>query len=294
MKISQKSEEFLISRTGPVYPPHHSGDYLEEAFIKYWESEGECSRKLIPVHWTAVYNHRANEGFGFGTPNGDLRNKLTSYLRSLDPADKYFIVCTHDDAPAEELPPDTLVFSAGGNSSKLDVPIPLTCGSHDGPGDYLRMIPISFVGSLTHPIRHSLVNSLQGKHGVFLNTIEWSPEVPVDRAELFKQVTQRSIFSLCPRGYGATSYRLYESMQLGSIPVYVSNKHLLPWNDEIDWSEFCVIVSPDNIQNVLQMTLGMPASKVRKMQEKLPEVWQKNFTIEKTCERIARRVKCLP
>ena len=290
MKTTNKSSEFLIDRLDPKYPPHHTGDHLEEAFINFWESEGRGNRKLIPVHWTAVYNHRIKEGLGNRTANGELRDRLKNYLRDLDPKDKYFVVCTHDDAPAEELPPDTLVFSAGGNSSRIDIPIPLTCGPHDGPGDYLRTIPISFVGSLTHPIRHAICSALQGKHGVFLNATEWTSAVPHDRVDLFKQVTQRSIFSLCPRGYGATSYRLYEAMQLGAIPIYVSDKHLLPWSDELDWAQFCVIVRPGDIQNIPQMTLGIPASKIKKMQETLAEVWEKYFTIEATCRHIARRV----
>lgn len=290
MKTAKKSNEFLIERIDPNYPPHHSGDHLEESFIKFWESEGRGNRKLIPIHWTAVYNHRVKEGLGPNTPNSDLRNNLRAYLKDLDPLEKYFVVCTHDDAPTEELPPDTIVFSAGGNSSRIDVPIPLTCGPHDGPGDYLRTIPVSFVGSITHPIRHTMVRSLQGKHGIFINAAEWKPEVPVDRIDLFKSVTQRSIFSLCPRGYGATSYRLYESMQLGAIPVYVSDKHLLPWSDVIDWSEFCVIVSPGDMQNITQMTLGISASKVRKMQDTLSKVWESYFSIEATCHQIFKRV----
>ncbi len=287
---ASKNEELTLQRQDPNYPPHHTGDHLEEAFLKFWEAKGRGPRKLIPVHWTAIYNHRIKEGLGTGTPNGELRDKLKSYLRDLDPSDKYFVVCTHDDAPVEDLPPDTLVFSAGGNSSRIDIPIPLTCGPHDGPGDYLRTIPISFVGSLTHPIRHAMGRALQGKHGVFLSAAEWTPEVPGERVDLFKNVTQRSIFSLCPRGYGATSYRLYEAMQLGAIPVYVSDKHLLPWSDEIDWAEFCVIVKPNNIQDILQMTLGIPASKVKKMQESLKEVWEKHFSIESTCNHIAKRI----
>jgi hypothetical protein len=291
LRTANKSNEFLIDRIDPNYPPHHKGNHLEESFIKFWESEGRGNRKLIPVHWTAVYNHRVKEGLGPGTPNSQLRNQLSEYLRSLNPDDKYFIVCTHDDAPAELLPPDTLVFSAGGNSKRIDISIPLTCGPHDGPGDHIRTIPLSFVGSLTHPLRYSMARTLQGKSGVFLNATEWSPEVPNDRVDLFKKVTQRSIFSLCPRGYGATSYRLYEAMQLGAVPVYVSDRHLLPWSDEIDWSEFCIVVDPDNIQNILEKTLGIPASKLRKMQEKLPVVWEKYFSIDATCENISKRVK---
>lgn len=284
--MTKKSNEFLLDRQDPCYPPHHTGDHLEEAFIKYWEAEGKGPRKLIPIHWTAVYNYRIKEGLGPGTPNGQLRDQLQSYLQELNPYDKYFIVCTHDDAPTECLPPDTLVFSAGGNSSQIDIPIPLTCGPHEGPGDYLRTIPISFIGSLTHPIRYAIDHALRGKPGVFLSSTEWTPEVSEDRVDLFKQVTQRSIFSLCPRGYGATSYRLYEAMQLGAIPVYVSDKHLLPWSDQIDWSKFCVIVKPNDVQNILQMTLAIPASKVRKMQDTLMSVWGKHFSIDATCKHI--------
>lgn len=291
MKIAIKSNDFLLERLDPNYPPHHKGDHLEEKFLKFWESEGAGNRKLIPIHWTAVYNYRVKEGLGPGTPNGELRNKLKTYLKSLDPTEKYFVVCTHDDAPSEELPPNTVVFSAGGNSSRIDVPIPLTCGPHEGPGDNLRTIPISFVGSLTHPIRHIMGKELHGKHGVFLNATNWVPEVSTERADLFKQVTQRSIFSLCPRGYGATSYRLYEAMQLGAIPVYVSDKHLLPWSDEIDWSSFCVIIKPENIINIPQMTLGMEASKVRKMQDILQDVWQNYFSIESTCKHISKKIR---
>jgi hypothetical protein len=66
-------------------------------------------------------------------------------------------------------------------------------------------------------------------------------------------------------------------MQLGSIPVYLSDKHLLPWSDEIDWSEFSIVATPDNMQNILQMTLGMPASKLKTIQRNLENVWEKHF-----------------
>lgn len=284
MKTAPKSEEFLIDRDDPIYPPHHTGEHLEEFFVKFWEqTSGHITRKLIPVHWTAVYNYCIKQGIGPNTPNGDLREKLRNYLRGLDSTDKYFVVCTHDDAPKEDLPPDTIVFGAGGNSNKINIPIPLTCGPHEGSGDFLRTIPISFVGSLTHPIRYEMGREIQGKPGVFLSASEWSPQVSSEKIDLFKKVTQRSIFSLCPRGYGATSYRLYESMQLGAIPVYVSDKHLLPWSDVLDWSSFCVVVSPKDMQNILQMTIGLPASKVRRMQDSLMEIWQNNFSIDATC-----------
>lgn len=289
--LAERNEDFLIQRVGSPYPPHHTGDHLEEAFIKFWEAEGNENRKLIPVHWTAVYNHRVKEGLGPGTPNGILRDKLRSYLNSLDQNGKYFIVCTHDDAPTEELPHDTHVFSAGGNSSRIDIPIPLTCAPHADVRNVIRTIPISFVGSITHQIRFDLLNSLYQKPGVMISADQWTDAVQREKVDLFKRATEQSIFSLCPRGYGATSYRLYEAMQVGSIPIYVSDKHLLPWNDVLDWNEFCIIRNADQITTLYDELINFDAERAYEMQRTAKRVWKDYFSIERTCIQISKRVK---
>jgi xylogalacturonan beta-1,3-xylosyltransferase len=63
-------------------------------------------------------------------------------------------------------------------------------------------------------------------------------------------VTASSRFTLCPRGYDKATYRLYEAMQLGSVPVYISDHHVLPLADELDWEEFCVIVDAGQVSNI--------------------------------------------
>jgi hypothetical protein len=292
--ITELDERLLIQREGAPYPFHHEGMHLEEKFIERWISHisvNTSNRKLIRVNWTAVYNHRVKDGLGQGTENWELRNVLKKYLDSLDRNEKYFVVCTHDDAPAEDLPPDTVVFSAGGNAKKIDVPIPLTSGPHRDFYDHMKTIPISFVGSVTHQIRYELLNKLYGKEGVVINASEWSPNISANQADLFKQIATRSTFSLCPRGYGATSYRLYESMQLGSIPVYVSDNHLLPWNDELDWEKFCVIVKPNEIDSLYNRLMSMPSKKIREMQSSLEFVWNEYFSIDASCNQIIKRVK---
>jgi len=282
--------EFLIERTDPCYPPHHTGDHLEEAFVKFWREDGRGDRKLIPIHWTAVYNYRVKEGLGSNTPNGVLRSKLQKHLDTLDPDEKYFVVCTHDDAPAENLPSDTVIFAAGGNARKIDHAIPLTCGPHAEVQDPVRTVFCSFVGSVTHPLRERALRALYQKPGVVIDATEWQEKVQQDRAMTFKNVAQHSIFSLCPRGYGSTSYRLYESMQLGSIPVYISDRQLLPWSDEIDWSEFCVLVGPQETESLYERLVGITGTQVRKMQESLSGVWERHFSVEASCRHIAKRV----
>ena len=65
----------------------------------------------------------------------------------------------------------------------------------------------------------------------------------------------RSTFSLCPRGYGATSFRICEALQHGSIPVYISDKPWIPFNTIIDFNDYGVIINEkdiDNIDNILK------------------------------------------
>jgi len=55
---------------------------------------------------------------------------------------------------------------------------------------------------------------------------------------------------LCPRGYGATSFRICESLQHGSIPVYISDEPWIPFNDMLDFNDYGVLVDVKDIDNL--------------------------------------------
>ena len=152
------------------------------------------------------------------------------------------------------------------------------------------MIFCSFVGSVTHDVRMELLSELNEKDGYLIKAFRWQQDVPDEQKNLFKAVIEQSRFTLCPRGYGTTSYRLYEAMQVGSIPVYVSDKLMLPWNDELDWSEFCVVISANRINDVDQVLKGYTESEVRAMQDKLHAVYPLYFTIPATYNQIVKRL----
>jgi len=54
--------------------------------------------------------------------------------------------------------------------------------------------------------------------------------------EAYIEAIRGAKFSICPRGISPSSYRLYESMQLGRCPVVVSDDWVPP--DGPDWEEF--------------------------------------------------------
>jgi hypothetical protein len=262
----------------PVYPPYHFGLYLEDYFINEWEkSEVNSDRDFIAVSWTSYYN------------NGCDRGTLQSYLNTLDKNKKYFVVCQHDDAPIEDLPPDTLIFSAGGNFlNKNVIPIPLICSQIPEIPKSKKDIFCSFVGSNTHRIRQKIYEKY--KNIFYFDQSNWQPSISNEKLNNFLNITTRSKFSLAPRGYGPTSFRLYEIFQLNSVPVYVSDRHYLPWSDEIVWKDICVLISENEINDIENILNNISEEKYNSMLKNINKIYSKYFTFEGVYANIIKRI----
>lgn len=262
-----------------VYPSYHEGLYLEDKFFEWFMENGSgIGRYYIPVFWTTCYNDSKTLG-------------LQDLLRRLDPAKEYFTISQHDDAIRESLPPNTICFNAGGNGG--GTPIPLVCSpireEMKMPG-LERDIFCSFVGSNTHPIRAFLYNSLSANPKYFFKIGGWSPTVSDEDLRNFIEVTSRSKFALCPRGYGKSSFRLYEVMQLGAIPVFAYDQKWLPFEDEIEWQDFCVLIPLEKLNSVDEILSSISEEKIAEMQSKLQKIWSDNFTMESIFERISKNL----
>jgi hypothetical protein len=56
-----------------------------------------------------------------------------------------------------------------------------------------------------------------------------------------------SDYGVCVRGKGNYSFRLYEVLAAGRIPLFIDTKCVLPYEDEIDWHKHCVWVDESDI-----------------------------------------------
>ncbi len=277
--LFKKFEKFRQKPKWPVYPPYHQGDYLEEYFIKYFEQNNlDTKRYFIPVAWSSCYINN----------NDSPLFELQEELNSLDNNEEYFIVSTHDDAPRESIPKNTLSFSAGGN--KGNIPIPLVVSSLRSPEKiYEKKYLASFIGSMTHPIRKQILDKFSNNKRFYFQHKNWTPNINYSQLENFIDRTSESYFGLAPRGYGKTSYRLYEIMQLSAIPVYVSDTFWLPWKNEIDWTEICILIKNiDFLDLELQEFLYMNSYEEKIKQIK--ETYENFFTIEKVTQKIIQTV----
>ena len=99
-----------------------------------------------------------------------------------------------------------------------------------------RSIPFNFMGAMTSSSRRSLQNLLINPEiksrypfvakGLTLFTSKWS-KIAVGKYSCpseYRDILLKSAFTLCPEGTNAESYRIYEAIESGSIPVLVHSK----------------------------------------------------------------------
>lgn len=272
--------------SNPPYPPYHRGPYLEHYFQEYYgvhhREFDATGRYYLPISWMDIYSA------------GRDRFPVQRYLNLLDRSQRYFTVSQHDDAPVETFPADTTVFNAGGR--RAGVPIPLISSPIPEPGRYARPERrqlCSFVGSLTHPVRRQLFERYRDRPGfLFLCREKWAIDVNADQMQEFLLSAGDSVFTLCPRGFGRTSYRLYEAMQLGSIPVYVYDDYpWLPWSDRLDWSRLCVLVPAARIPELETILRSYTRERIAGMLAYTEQVYPGHFTMAGCCVQILETLR---
>lgn len=230
------------------YPVDNSHAF-ERWYLDTFLSSDTRERIYLPIQWTAVY---CNNRFG---EDKQIISRLQAYLNKLDTTKSYYTIVQYDHGILNDLSHmDIKVFSMGGG--RVDYPLPLLCMPHAPARGVKQDLTASFIGHETHPCRKS-VFALDGKDGYFISRKQ------VKMSE-YTWYMARSRFSLAPRGVGVTSFRIGESVLAGSIPVYISDVHCIPYSLPFDYG--ILLKLGDDIEEALQ------EADIRAMQERLREV----------------------
>jgi hypothetical protein len=107
----------------------------------------------------------------------------------------------------------------------------------------------SFLGRTgTHPVR-AKVRLLDSSATPCIDVSEGPGRFPgFDHASTYTRLIERSRFVLCPRGFGASSVRIFETMALGRVPVIISDAWRPP--PGVPWSDFSVRVREHDVRNI--------------------------------------------
>jgi hypothetical protein len=92
-----------------------------------------------------------------------------------------------------------------------------------------------------------------------------------------------SDYTVCMRGGGNFSVRFYETMCMGRIPVFIDTDCLLPFDDVLNYRDYCVWVKDDEIPFVAEKIAdfhgALSPSKFIELQQECRVLWQKYFEL---------------
>jgi len=118
----------------------------------------------------------------------------------------------------------------------------------------------------------------------------WSAENNISsfigRSENWKKIMCDSHLTLCPRGYGRTSYRLAESIQLGRVPVFIYSDVLWVPYPHL-YEKFGYAANIYNIESVLQNVLQAGPTEMADRESILTSISESHFTYLGVIEQIS-------
>jgi hypothetical protein len=120
----------------------------------------------------------------------------------------------------------------------------------------------SFIGLRSHPCRGVIFSMQHPENTVIIERKNWfllmnqqNPQTQ-QMALQYKDVLSRSRFSLCPRGHEPSSFRFWESLQAGAIPVFISDAARLPKG--FDWDRCIIRVAEKDISKIPAILAAIP------------------------------------
>lgn len=266
-------QKFQQHHPFPYPPDNHL--IFEEWF--YRQAPIICGRKYLPVFWTGFYVKH------FKGPHSyflDMMKSLQAFLDNLDRSVKYYTIVQYDDGIMHNLAGlDIKVFAMSG--PRVDYPLPLLCSPHQwGKPSGQRKYLANFIGKITHPMREMVLAAFTKRDDVFISTAKFPLDFYVDKIA-------NSIFTLCPRGYGVTSFRILEAIQQGSIPVYISDEFIFPHG--INFEDYGIVIHENEIESLPKLLAEISVEDIERMRIRGRELYVTHFTFE-GCYEIMKQV----
>jgi len=149
----------------------------------------------------------------------------------------------------------------------------------------------SFCGARTHPVRAAVL-ALPTVDAEIRDTTSLSMFTGnLDSFELttaqdtYAQLLARSNYVLCPRGHGPSSFRLFETLAAGRVPVIISDSWLPP--PGIDWDQCSLRVAQKDVHQIPALLRAQRRTDWRRMQSAAMESWRDHFALQRLWDYIA-------
>jgi hypothetical protein len=261
----------------PFKYPEHNNDYgVEQDFFEYINNHPDLKSgnpknadwHYLPIYWTRWHlNHDyAQSG------NEELQREVNQVI--LDDK-KTFTICQYDDGPIVDLGKSIIFISSRKGEKGID--IPLLSSPHKLP--YFKPAKkylASFIGRLsTHPIRGEMAEALADRTDVNIDDGEFGKK-------FFVKKMLESYIALAPRGYGGSSFRFFEAMQLGRVPFLIGDIDTRPFKKFINWRKLSLYA--DNVENIEYILDQQEFKMLELLGRKNSEFYRENLAYQRWCK----------
>ncbi|KAF9662857.1 hypothetical protein SADUNF_Sadunf18G0097900 [Salix dunnii] len=307
-----KEGELPVVHGAPVNDIYSiEGQFLDEfergktPFIARHPDEAHAFFLPISVAYIIHYVYKPRITFA----RDPLQRLVTDYVRVL--ADKYsywnrsqgadhFSVSCHDWAPdVSRADPELFRYFirvlcnaniSEGFRPQRDVSIPeifLPVGKLGPPREYTqppskRSILAFFAGGAHGQIRKVLLKHWKEKDDE-VQVHEYLTQKNKKNNNLYFELMGKSKFCLCPSGHEVASPRVVTAIQLGCVPVTISDNYSLPFSDVLDWSKFSVDIPSEKIPEIKTILKGISSRRYLTMQRRVMQI-QGHFMLNRPAQ----------
>ena len=276
-------------------PPHFMIDEfgiecIEEYFDNWIKIHGEIVDDpkeadwfYVPIPWGSYFVSRAKGGHSRGG-----RTWIQNYVDGLpywNGGKKHFTIGHRNGGFMIDLG-ECIRFSA--NAYKGEISIPYGVCRYPFL-DNKRDVSCSFMGIVHYntktkiPYREQMIEALGDDPRI---TIIDTSNGKDKSKEKYIDLMARSRFSLCPRGYGISTYRVFEACQLGSIPIMIADGYKKPFDDILDWNSFSLQVLESEMATIPDLVDLFDEESIEYMSIIARRVWEHFFCHDSTCHHI--------
>jgi hypothetical protein len=177
--------------------------------------------------------------------------KLIEIFKTLEQNQKLTIAYWNHDtdfSPANEfVPKNVVILNQGYTSSPGPRDILLPFWIAESFPDCEKVQFASFIGTPNNELRRKLVNAIHkyNRPDIIAATQSFG--------ENYKRAIAMTMFCLCPKGGlggGGFSYRVFEVLQAGSIPVILVDSLCYPMTEIIPWDKICIRIPESKAEDI--------------------------------------------
>jgi hypothetical protein len=221
----------------------------------------------------------------FKYDKGDAR--IIEYCRQAESSNKS-VICFFNDDTSEvfNLPANLYLFRTsiiGSLKQYNERCLPAIIPDHFPCYVELRETPenrtLTFCGYIENRRRSVIENILLAYNDTsfILRNGFFAPEIKSKQKarQTFYENLLAGSFALCMRGNGNFSYRFYEALSFGRIPVLIDTDCILPFSNIINWSDHIIKISANELSDIPDL---IESSTISPFQNR--KLWQTYFSPE--------------